>query len=119
MNSLRDPDQFNIVLGIDSSDHSKAAVEMIAKLSAPKENLVHAIAVLPPRQSDLHTNLQASLLEAQANLETQGWLVEPKLVSGSPAESIIQLADEKNASLIVVGAVGLRATFRFLLGGVA
>jgi nucleotide-binding universal stress UspA family protein len=40
------------------------------------------------------------------------------LISGSPAQSILRVAEERNASLIVIGALGDR-TVGTLLGGVA
>jgi nucleotide-binding universal stress UspA family protein len=119
MNTIRDSNPFFIVLGVDGSHHSEAAVQMIATLPVPEENLIHAIAVLPPRQLETHTSLQVALLEAQKQLEATGWVVETELITGYPAKSLIDTADEKKASLIVVGAVGLRATLGILLGGVA
>ncbi|MBE2900449.1 universal stress protein [Methanothermobacter thermautotrophicus] len=41
------------------------------------------------------------------------------MVDGSPAETILKVADEENVDLIVVGASGKHALERFLLGSVS
>ncbi|BAM70064.1 universal stress protein [Methanothermobacter sp. CaT2] len=45
--------------------------------------------------------------------------VHKMMVDGSPAETILKVADEENVDLIVVGASGKHALERFLLGSVS
>lgn len=109
----------NILIGIDGSEHSRAAVEMLCDLPAPPQSKVLALAVFSPRQLEKHDMLQEALHQAEARFEATGWQIETELKAGYPAETLVEYAELKNSNLIVIGAIGLRATLGILLGGVA
>jgi nucleotide-binding universal stress UspA family protein len=48
-----------------------------------------------------------------------GVKVEPVYLRGSPAEKILEYAEESNIDLIVMGTQGLTGIKRFLIGSVA
>lgn len=60
----------------------------------------------------------SKLQERAASLENSCPMVETEIVKGKPAPWILRIAEERNASLIVIGALGDR-TVGSLLGGVA
>jgi nucleotide-binding universal stress UspA family protein len=119
MENQENPTAFQIVLGNDGSDHAQAAVQFLSELPVPKHNHVTMVAVFSPRQLEMHGILQDALQNTQATLTSRGWIVDTELKAGFPAETLQDYAEQKNASLIVIGAKGLRATLGILLGGVA
>jgi nucleotide-binding universal stress UspA family protein len=109
----------NILLGIDGSEHSQAAVELLCDLPAPSQSKVLALAVFSPRQLEKHAMLQDALNQTQSRLVATGWQIETELKAGNPAETLLEYAELKKSDMIVIGAIGLRATLGILLGGVA
>lgn len=113
----------NILLAIDGSEHSRAAVMLLRQLpisqglrSSPH---VTALGVLRPLDAYDHITHRIPLGQAQKLLEEKGFSVQTELLLGYPAEIIQNYAEEHEPDLIVVGAKGLRATLGILLGGVA
>lgn len=113
----------NILLAVDGSEHSRAAVSLIHDL--PMDNnicpecLVTIVGVLNPLDSATHNTYKQPLFQAQKILEERGFQVKIELILGYPAEILIQYAVENHPDIIVLGAKGLRATLGILLGGVA
>ena len=62
---------------------------------------------------------QALLDRDAGRLAKVGYTVNEVLKLGQPAEEIIKIADRQKVDLIVVGAKGLGAIARFLLGSVS
>ncbi len=113
----------NILLAYDGSEHSRVALTVLNDLCADetrrRKTKVNLLTVITPRQVDDHAYLHESLNNAERFLDNMCYQVTSELILGSPAEKIIEYADEENSDLIIVGAKGLRATLRILLGGVA
>ena len=63
-------------------------------------------------------DVSATLKEAAEGLEEQGVEVETHAREGDPADAILDVAEEQNADLIVVGNKGMTGAKRFLLGSV-
>lgn len=117
-----------IICGTDFSPAARDAVEVASKLSCrTKEELVlvHAVA---PRPSDPITvvdldRLRGTFAEAleheAAELRTRGLEVTTHAEMGSPDEVIVRIARQRDADLIVLGAVGQRRGTHWLLGSVA
>lgn len=59
------------------------------------------------------------LAEEAARFEGINGTVETSLLSGNPGEALLGLADDRNSDLIVLGARGLTASRRLLLGSVS
>jgi nucleotide-binding universal stress UspA family protein len=117
-------DQLSYLLAYDSSDHSHAAVSLLLDLPAhsgfhPERCQVTLLSVLPTQWIGTHEAMQAALDAEQERLSTAGYEVKTILRAGNPAATINAYADEHQANLIVIGAIGLRAALNILLGGVA
>jgi nucleotide-binding universal stress UspA family protein len=125
-----------IVVGTDGSDTAGEAVRQavgLAKLSGGKLAVVAAFEPVPqtrvreekaelpgdvahavgPRE-DVNVILDSAV--GQANQE--GVDAEPYPREGDPADAILDVAEESNADLIVVGNKGMTGAKRFLLGSV-
>ena len=109
----------SLVLAIDGSDHAAAAVELIRNLPLPEECKITAITVLVPRMAQHYAALKKLLDETHIIFKKDGREIDTQLLTGYPAEQIIDFASKKNPDLLVLGAKGLRGTIRILLGGVA
>jgi nucleotide-binding universal stress UspA family protein len=118
------PDKIRkILLAVDGSEHSFAAVSTIRDLAIDELNcpecLVTVISALNPLDSAAHSTHKAPLHQAQMMLQERCFQVQVELILGYPAEILINYAEESRPDLIVLGAKGLRATLGILLGGVA
>jgi nucleotide-binding universal stress UspA family protein len=136
--AARRPRRF--LIGIDGSPHARGAVAFVAGLTAPRGSQVHLLRVvepvrppstglLPARARALITQEVAALerehvaaarrnLEAaQAQLARAGWRVKTEVRTGRPLEEL--LAASRGADVLVVGARGIGAVERLLLGSVA
>ena len=125
-----------IVVGTDGSDTAGEAVRRaieLAKLSGGSLEIVAAFApvartrvreeqaelpgdvthAIGPRE-DVNVILDAAVGEAKQ----EGVEAEPYPREGDPADAILDVAEETNADLIVVGNKGMTGAKRFLLGSV-
>jgi nucleotide-binding universal stress UspA family protein len=126
-----------IVVGTDGSDTAAEAVRQateLAKLSGARLDIVSAFEPVPqnrvkaeareapgdvqyeisPRE-DVNLILEAATGEAKkAGIEE----VQAHAREGEPADAILDVAEEINADLIVVGNKGMTGARRFLLGSV-
>ena len=126
----------SIVVGTDGSDTAKEAVRQaseLAKTVGAKLHLVSAYEPVPEgrlreeRQQvpdDLQwmvnpkEDVEGTLKDAAAEIEEKGVEVETHAREGDPADAILDVAEEENADLIVVGNKGMTGAKRFLLGSV-
>lgn len=136
--SARAPRRF--LIGVDGSPHARDAVAFVAALRAPRGGQVRLLRVvepvrppstglLPARVRALVTREAAGLerehvatarreLEtARARLARAGWRVKIEIRMGRPLEEL--LAASRTADILVVGARGVGAIERLLLGSVA
>jgi nucleotide-binding universal stress UspA family protein len=126
----------SIVVGTDGSDTAKEAVrqatELAGKLGA-QINLVSAYEPVPEgrlrdERQQVPDDVQwmvhpredvtSTLDEAATQIQEAGVEVETFAREGDPADSILDVAEEQNADLIVVGNKGMTGAKRFLLGSV-
>lgn len=124
-----------IMVATDGSEPVKNAVDTaveIARLSGAKLYAVYVVAsggftVGHPRdvgwERAMRDHLSAEGREATAYVETAAKAadieVESVLLEGSPAQEIVDFAEEKDIDLIVMGTLGKTGIQRFLLGSVA
>jgi len=111
--------RLKILMADDGSQHAQSAVELIRDLALLPKSRIMALRVFLPSQIDALPSLQSALGVTKSRLLRTGLMVESELLLGSPAEKIIEIAEERKPDLIVLGAKGLRATLGILLGGVA
>ena len=125
-----------IVVGTDGSETAAEAVRQavdLAKLAGAQLSIVSAYAPISRRQvegekegapADVQyeigprEDVNLVLDGAAAAARKDGVEVQTHPVQGEPAEAILNVAEETNADLIVVGNKGMTGAKRFLLGSV-
>jgi nucleotide-binding universal stress UspA family protein len=126
----------SIVVGTDGSNTAGEAVRQATELAQSLGAKVYLVSAYEPvpegrlrdeRQQvpeDLQwmvnprEDVEETLQEGAKSLEGQGVEVETLAREGDPADAILDVAEEKNADLIVVGNKGMTGAKRFLLGSV-
>lgn len=125
-----------IVVAVDGSRESDAAARMAAELSEPAGSelyVVHAgpTAHLPYQYPYLAENVESYYEEAKEEarkfLEGQAGKIRAQtnapvhtsLRIGSPEKEIVELADEFDAGLVILGSRGLGSIRRAMMGGVS
>jgi nucleotide-binding universal stress UspA family protein len=139
---ITDKKPFVIVVGLDYSDHSDAALTRAFELSTLETAAeVHVVAVHPrleparpngPKSALLDLEIAAAQLQryvasrwaAFSGAWKSHWQQPPRRVVShircdQPANGIVQLASDLNADLVVVGTHGRHGLTRFLLGSVS
>ena len=116
-----------IICGTDFSENatkaSNVAAALATRLGTPLL-LVHAQGTLilgstPVVYSAVTASLRERLHEEAERLRGLGATVEEILSTGAPDEALGQLGEQRQARLVVVSSLGLRATARWLIGSVA
>ncbi len=126
----------SIVVGTDGSDTAKEAVRQATDLAKAVGARVHLVSAYEPigegrlreeRQQvpdDMQwmvnpkEDVNNTLKEAAEEIEKDGVEVDTYAREGDPADAILDVAEEENADLIVVGNKGMTGAKRFLLGSV-
>ena len=114
-----------IILATDgSSSSARALAFMLAKFqpnrSAPEPIHVNVLHVLPPVKYPGLKETGRKLVEGCIQkLVKAGYTAEPLCQVGKPEEEIMKAASKQHSDLIVMGAKGLGAIARFLLGSVS
>jgi len=106
----------SIVVGTDGSETAQRAVAAaadLARLAGAALELVSAYEPANPRE-----DLDATLAGAVERLAGSGLVVRTHAREGDPADAILDVAEEQDADLIVVGNKGRTGARRFLLGSV-
>ena len=107
-----------IVVGTDGSPHAVAAVKAAAELAKASSASLEVVAAYRFLPSD-HEELAAVVEDAASALRERGLHVHEHVRRGDPALVLSEVADERSARLIVVGAGDERTISRRLIGGVA
>ncbi|MFL5780605.1 MAG: universal stress protein [Thermoleophilaceae bacterium] len=126
----------SIVVGTDGSETANEAVRQatdLAKAVGARINLVSAFEPignqrLREERTQVPDDMQwmvneredvdATLRKAAEALQEIGVEVETFARQGDPADAILDVAEEQNADLIIVGNKGMTGAKRFLLGSV-
>jgi nucleotide-binding universal stress UspA family protein len=126
----------SIVVGTDGSDTATQAVRQavsLAKALGAKLELVSAYEPVPAQRlrderrsapEDLQwainprEDVDAKLEEASSLARMEGVEVDVCARQGDPADAILDVAEEREADLIVIGNKGMSGAKRFLLGSV-
>ncbi len=126
----------SMVVGTDGSETAKQAVREATELANAVGAKIHLVSAYEPvpegrlrqERQDVPDDMQwmvnpredvSSTLEQAADTLREGGLeVETHAREGDPADAILDVAEEKNADLIVVGNKGMSGAKRFLLGSV-
>lgn len=108
-----------VLLAVDGSEYSEAAVSFLSSLPLSFECTVVCLSVIAPLRQHQRPVLEAALEKASSKLRETVQNVNVELRQGYPASEVIDYADQNQIDLIVVGAKGLRNTINIPLGGVA
>ena len=130
-----------ILLAIDDSDFSKAAVDTLIQQVRPENAEVHvmhvveSIRLMPPYLGfgagpafpgeftsileDWRKHGQELVAEAAARLQAAGFKTTTSICDDDAKNAILSFAEEWHAGLIVVGSHGRKGIDRFLLGSVS
>ena len=124
----------SLVVGTDGSDTAKEAVREASELAGKLGAKIHLVSAYEPvpggrlreERQDVPEDMQwminpkedvnTTLEEAAGAI--QGVETETHAREGDPADAILDVAEEKDADLIVVGNKGMSGAKRFLLGSV-
>jgi nucleotide-binding universal stress UspA family protein len=120
-----------IVLGTDGSPGAEAAVRKLVELRGGSGATVHLVCTYPApstlerlgmtakqEPADLRGVAFDVLARDERRLNEAGFTVEKHALEGDAADAIIDVAGDKGADLIVVGARGNTGLRRFMLGAV-
>jgi nucleotide-binding universal stress UspA family protein len=113
-----DPRRNVIVVGTDGSGHASAAVDAAAELAAGSGAAVELVAAQRYFAGDAD-RLSGAVRDAAGALRARGLHVHEHVRRGDPALVLAEVAVERDARLIVVGAGGRGKSARRILGSVA
>jgi nucleotide-binding universal stress UspA family protein len=116
-----------ILLAVDASPASKAALEAVAKRPWPAGSRVEVLTVVNTLEpwalavivEEMKARAQQLVDSAAMQLRSQGLVAEGAVGEGDPKDVILEHAAKMGADLIVVGAHGMSALEQFFLGSVS
>jgi nucleotide-binding universal stress UspA family protein len=126
----------SIVVGTDGSETANEAVRQASELAKATGDSVDLVSAYEPvsnqrlREEKRETpedlqwavnereDVDATLEEAAETVRAAGVEVNTFARQGDPADAILDVAEERNAGLIIVGNKGMTGAKRFLLGSV-
>ena len=104
----------------DCPQRFPSAIQFVCAMPLPGNCQINIISVLVPRNAQYHVVLEKVLENAKEQLQKHNKIqVHTQLLTGYPAEQIIEFIEEHKPDLADLGARGLRSTLSILLGGVA
>jgi len=126
----------SIVVGTDGSETAGEAVRQATDLAKAVGARLHLVSAFEPvgnqrlREERVEApddmqwmvnereDVDATLKKAGEKIQEAGLEVETYARQGDPADAILDVAEEQNADLIIVGNKGMTGAKRFLLGSV-
>ena len=126
-----------IVLAVDGSKFSEAAVQVVIEQARPQDTEIQVLHVVEPPSLLVAREMggydraldavwegetkQAEALVAKVadQLRSKGLKVTTKVEQGDPKSGIIDAASKWRAELIIIGSHGREGLDRFLMGSVA
>lgn len=124
----------SLIIGVDGSAGAEEAVHAVAKRRWPAGTQVLLLAVAPPLPTDTGSRMTSSITEwlkterarvqmsagsLEAELRAAGLDVSSAIEVGDPKAVLLKAAERQGADTIFVGASGMSALDRFLLGSVS
>lgn len=121
-------DGARLVVGVDGSDDSRAALAWAAALAARVGGSVEAVALYDPladsyphgpAASSWHTSLEPMARAAVSSVDEPGVRIDLRVLGAQRVEGLLDVGAELDAAAVVVGARGRGGFRRLLLGGTA
>ena len=125
-----------IVVGTDGSETANEAVRQATELAQAVDGTLYVVSAFEPvgnqrlreeRQQvpedmswmvNEREDVNATLKQAEEQIKEAGVEVQTFARQGDPADAILDVAEEQDADLIIVGNKGMTGAKRFLLGSV-
>lgn len=119
-----------ILVAYDGSSSARNALILAGKLAKEDQSWIKVLAVVPSYEGDLDlsgvSNIKEAiagpgerlLTEAREIADSQDGFILTNLEQGEPYERIVQVADEENCDLIIMGRRGTNNLDRELMGSV-
>ena len=126
----------SIVVGTDGSETAAEAVRQAADLAKSVGAKLHVVSAYQPVpesrlrqerkeapeeiqwQINPREDVENNLSDAEEKVKQAGVEVETHSREGDPADAILDVAEDENADLVIVGNRGMTGARRFLLGSV-
>jgi nucleotide-binding universal stress UspA family protein len=109
---------FHIQLAVDGSEHSGAATQLVSDLRLSPDSQITILGVLTPNQLPGESALRTAITRAEQALSKTGVKTTSVLLHGHVARELLKYGRDHRPDLMVLGAKGLYATLKILLGGV-
>jgi nucleotide-binding universal stress UspA family protein len=120
-----------IVIGTDGSPGAEAAIQKVIELVKGSGTTVHLVCAYPGKTAlerigmtaksdpvDLRGVAHDIVSREEHRFDETGLAVEKHVREGDPAHTILDVAEEQNADLIVIGAGGSPGHRRVMMGSV-
>lgn len=126
-----------ILIGVDDSPHSHAAVEYVRKMTWPKDSTIQVLSVVRPvvalyaeayvpaapyigeLNEDTVRFHQETAANAERELQGAGLKTDAKILHGDPRIELVEAARAARADLLVVGSHGRTGVAKLMMGSVA
>jgi nucleotide-binding universal stress UspA family protein len=126
-----------ILIGVDDSPHSRAAVEFARKMAWPKDSTIKVLSVVRPvvamyaeayvpaptyvgeMNEEVVRFHQETAATAERSLQGAGLKTEAKILTGDPRAELVEAARTEQADLLIVGSHGRTGMSKLLMGSVA
>jgi len=126
-----------ILIGVDDSPHSRAAVEFVRKMTWPANSSILVLSVMRPAvpiYAETYVPAPTYLAEmseeskrfhqetasgAERELQTTGLKTEARILHGDPRTALVEAARTERADLVVMGSHGRTGMAKLLMGSVA
>lgn len=118
-----------ILLAIDDSKFSEAAIETVIEQARPENTEVRVLHVveppplynpaLEPAWESQRQHAEKLVAKAAERLRARGLTVAEAAEQGDAKSKILDMAEEWHADLIVLGSHGRKGLGRFLMGGIS
>ena len=126
-----------ILIGVDDSPHSQAAVEFVRKMTWPRGSTIEVLSVVRPVvgvYAEAYVPAPAYAEEAnegavryhqevaskaEHELQSLGFRTEARILRGDPRTELVDAARDAKADLLVLGSHGRSGMSKLLMGSVA
>jgi len=125
-----------ILVGVDGSAHSQAALDYVKTMTWPKDTKVVVLSVSVPviayaamdasgltwmasAEEEMTTQAQDVAARVVREMRDAGFAAEARVVKGDPRDALVDTARSLHADLLVVGSHGRTGLAKLVLGSVA
>lgn len=125
-----------VLIGIDGSPHSKAALDYVKGMTWPKQTKIVVLSVSIPvvtytwvgagglswiqsAEEEMSAQAQELASRVERELREAGFSTEGRVMKGDPRDALVETARSMHADLVVVGSHGRTGLAKLLLGSVA